>query len=114
MRDRSDLCLEASQRVALDELRQQLVTEFRAEAALLYGSVARGEADEESDMDVLVLTPERLSRRARHRITDAVFELNLRHGTNLSTVVVDRRSWETGLVSASPFRGRVMAEAVPL
>jgi len=46
---------------------------------ILYGSAARGQTDDESDIDLLVITAQPLSRLRRHEITDIVFEINLTH-----------------------------------
>lgn len=81
---------------ALEELRRRLLAEFDVEAVILYGSVARGEADDESDQDVLIVTTQPITRPERDRITDAAFEVNLLYGTNISTLVVARDTWETG------------------
>lgn len=114
MKQLMDLNLSSTQGLALAELRQRFVDEFAASEVILYGSVARGEAGEESDIDLLIVTPQLLSRPARHEITDAVFEVNLRYGTNFSTLVVDRASWETGLISALPIREAILREGVLL
>ena len=82
---------------ALGELRRRLFDRFDIEALILYGSVARGEADEESDLDLLIATARPFPRPARHEITDMVFQVNLLYGTNFTTLVVDRRSWEAGV-----------------
>ncbi len=42
---------------------------------LLYGSVASGISDAESDYDLLVLTDKPLSREEERRVDDAIFEL---------------------------------------
>lgn len=99
---------------ALAELRERLISEFDIVALMLYGSVTRGEADAESDLDVLVITGQPLNRFVRHEITDMVFELNLRYGTNISTLVVDRDSWETGLISVLPLRSEILTDGIPL
>jgi predicted nucleotidyltransferase len=114
MKRLNDVSLSPSQLQALGEVRRRLFHDFDVEAILLYGSVARGEADEESDLDLLVLTTEPLTRTARHGITDAVFEVNLHHGTNLSTLVIDRSAWETGPVSVLPIRDEILKEGIPL
>ena len=106
--------LTARQRQALTELRERLFADFGISALILYGSVARGEADEESDIDLLVVTQHPLSRASRHQITDAVFEINLRHDTNFSTLVVDRQSWTTGPLSILPLHDEVIEEGVVL
>jgi len=109
-----DLHLTQSQHQALAELKQRLLDDFDVENLVLYGSVARGEADGESDIDLLVLTSDSLSRSERHRITDTVFEVNLEHGTNFSTLVVTQASWESGAVSVLPLREEIAREGVPL
>jgi predicted nucleotidyltransferase len=108
------MSLSPNQRKALREVRRRLMHDFSVEQVVLYGSVARGEADEESDLDLLVVTHRPFSRVERHQITDAVFEINLHYGTNLSTLVVDRDTWETGLVSVLPIREEILKDGVPL
>jgi len=114
MKQLQDLHLTPIQHKALSELRSRLLGELAIEEIILYGSVARGEADEESDIDLLIVTSEALKRTARHEITDAVFEVNLRYGTNFSTLVVDRASWESGLISALPIREAILREGILL
>jgi len=97
---------------ALAELRRRLFDEFQVEAILLYGSHARGEADDESDLDLLILTAEPHSRRERHKITDLIFEINLRYDTNFSSLVIDHDCWETGVVSVLPIRDEILRDGI--
>lgn len=106
--------LSESQQKALTEIRESLSGAFEIVAMTLYGSAARGDADEESDIDLLIVTAVPLSRPVRHQITDIVFEINLRYDTNFSTLVVDRKSWETGLFSVLPLRDEIIREGVPV
>jgi len=112
MKNINDILLASNQYQALNELKQKLFAEFAIESLSLYGSVARGEADEESDLDLLIVTMQPLARTARHKITDMVFDINLRYGTNFSTFVVDRESWATGVFSILPFREEVLKESI--
>ena len=88
--------------------------EFTISELVLYGSAARGEADEESDLDLLIITEEALPRPMRHKITDIVFEVNLTHGTNFSTLVIGRKSWEEGAFSVLPIREEILKEGIRL
>ena len=99
---------------ALKELKSRLLGAFDIEKMILYGSVARAEADRESDSDLLILTSQPMKRFERHRITDAVFEINLRHGTNFSSLVVDLASWEAGPISVLPIREEIRRDGIIL
>ncbi len=99
---------------ALKELKSRLRNTFGIEKIILYGSVARAEADSESDFDPLILTDQPMRRFERHRITDAVFEVNLRHGTNFSSLVIDQASWEAGPISILPIREEIRRDGVIL
>ncbi len=111
-----DNLLSPNQRQALAEVRRRLLgdPDIEVEEIVLYGSVARGEADEESDLDLLVVTARPLSRTESHeKITHVVFEVNLRFDTNVSTLVVDRHEWETGLIAVLPIREEILRDGVP-
>ncbi|MCX5894353.1 MAG: nucleotidyltransferase domain-containing protein [Proteobacteria bacterium] len=106
--------LSPNQLQALAELRKKLFGSFGIEAINFFGSVVRGEADEESDIDLLIVTRQTLKRPVRHQITDIVFEINLKYDTNFSTLVVDRNSWESGVFSILPLRDEILRDGVAL
>ena len=110
MNDTSMLSFEESQ--ALKEIKQKVIERFSVVDCLLYGSAARGEEDEESDLDLLIATTEALTRFKRHEITDIVFEVNLAYDTNFSTLVVDQETWETGIISVLPLRDEIMRDGI--
>jgi predicted nucleotidyltransferase len=107
-----DVSLSPAQMVALDEIREELSRQVSISALKLFGSVVRGECDEESDIDVLVITNHALTRVERHRITKIIFHVNLRHETNFSSLVIDRESWERGPVSILPIHDEITREGV--
>ncbi len=97
---------------ALKKIKVGVFDMFEMERMILFGSVVRGEADEESDIDLLLVAKRRLSRRERHRITDAVCEINLEYVTNFSTLVVDYHTWDKGLMSFLNIHEEVQREGV--
>jgi predicted nucleotidyltransferase len=103
-----------NQRQALDEIRQRLPEAIDIEAIRLFGSASRNETDDESDIDLLIITRLPLQRTVRHQITDIVCEINLKYNTNVSTLVVDQESWNTGLFSVLPLREEIFREGVTL
>lgn len=91
--------LDAAERRTLDRLVELIRDEFgeRLEAVWLYGSRARGERHEESDVDVMVVVDERSesdSRRA-HRLARQATETEETWATLLSIRVRDR-GWIEG------------------
>ena len=99
---------------ALRDLKGRILDEFHIEKLILYGSTVRGEADEESDIDLLIVSDLPLTRYKRHQITDVVFEVNLQYDTNFSTLVVDRSAWERGALSVLPLRNEILKDGILL
>jgi len=104
--------LDNEQLNALKEIKKEIKNKFKVENIILYGSVVRAEMDEESDIDLLIITEKKLQREVRHEITDIVFEVNLKFGTNFSTLVVDKNSWENGPYSILPIYKEIEKEGV--
>lgn len=99
---------------ALAELKRRLTAKFSRVRLTLFGSVVRGEMDEESDIDVLVLTETSLSREEQNVIVGEVFEINLRYDTNISVLIIDARSWEEGPISVMPIHKEIEKEGIEL
>ena len=112
MKQIEDISIAPQQLTALREIKQRLLGAFDITALVLYGSFARGQADEESDVDLLVVTARHLTRWERHEITNMVFEVNLQYDTNFSTLVVDAESWEMGIVSVLPIRDEIIRDGI--
>jgi predicted nucleotidyltransferase len=114
MKQIEDLSISSEQIQALKDLKRRLNDEFRIDELILYGSVARNQPDDESDIDLLVLTTKPLTRFERHKITDVVFEINLQYGTNFSTLVLDSGSWQAGPISVLPLRDEIFKDGIML
>lgn len=103
------------EREALAVLRQRLFAEFDfVEELILFGSAARGTADEESDIDLLVLTKYPLDNWRRHEISCVASDVNLSYETNICTVVIDAENWHFGIASVLPFKLEVLEDGLPV
>jgi uncharacterized protein len=114
MRTLEDLMLPPHIHQALQEAQDRITKEFAVDRMVLFGSMARGTADEESDVDLLVVLREQPSHEIRNRITSLVLDINLEYDTNLSELIVDRQTWDEGLLSVLPIHAAIEEEGVPL
>ena len=77
----------------------------------LYGSYARGEQDDESDVDILVVLDDFDDYCAEvDRVGELGAELSLKYGVSVSKVFVRQPDWLDG---DTPFLANVREEAIP-
>ena len=106
--------LSPSEMDAVRELESEVKQHFKTKRVSLFGSVARKEADENSDLDVLIILSEAVTHRLRNSISDIAFEINLKHDTNISVVIFDEESWASAVMKLTPFYSEVVREDVPI
>ncbi|MEL6636486.1 MAG: nucleotidyltransferase domain-containing protein [Bacteroidota bacterium] len=78
---------------------------------ILYGSRARGEAHQESDWDILILTPQSTDLRGEQQFRHQLFELELEYGQAISTTVHSKSDWE-GKLSLTPLYHNISQEGI--
>lgn len=98
--------------MAIEETVSILKKHFAVVAVKLFGSKARGEDDQESDIDLLVLTSRQFSWRERNSMTDAVFDIQLKYGCVVSLLVVPEEKWSRGIFVAHPIHEVIEEEGV--
>lgn len=83
----------------------------RLRGVYLFGSYARGEADRESDLDILVVLGD-FERYAREvdRTSELASDLSLKHSVSVSLVFMREQEWLRG---DTPFLSNVRDEAIP-
>jgi predicted nucleotidyltransferase len=98
----------------LERFKQQLAVRLRVHAVILFGSRARGDADEYSDLDVLVILDAPVSRSAREHVSHAAWEAGFEHGIVVVPVTVSRAEWEEGPERSSLLAIAVSNDGVPV
>jgi predicted nucleotidyltransferase len=99
--------------ILLSELEAGLKVVYagRLKGVYLFGSYARGEADSESDADVLVVLHRIEGYSAEvERTGHLISELSLKYGISVSRTFVSEQKWLGG---ESPFLNNVREEAIP-
>ncbi len=86
-------------RSAVQEASARLKAELPVSRVILFGSQARGQAGPDSDVDLLVLTTCPVSRDLKTKISDILFEIDLKDDVILTSLQVQENEWNTGLVS---------------
>ena len=114
MKTLQDLQLPKNVLAALQTARTQISAEFAVDRLVLFGSVVRGEDDEESDVDLLVVLKEPPEHKIRNRISRIILGVNLEYDTNLSSIVVEQQAWDDGPLSVSPIHEEIEEEGIRL
>jgi predicted nucleotidyltransferase len=111
---------------SLDTRRQQAVADFadRLRTALgprlselrLFGSVARGDAQLDSDIDILVVVRASAEERGRmeREVVDIAFDVNLQHEVYVSPRVLTAHMLADPVWGQTPFLKTVRRESVAL
>lgn len=81
---------------------------------LLYGSRARGDADADSDWDLLVLTDEPLPMLEKERLHSALYRVELERDELISVILYAKEEWDDALHRGMPLRGEVQREGIVL
>jgi len=97
---------------ALDRLKEILARDFGLDRLILYGSKARGDADRESDIDVLVVLEGEPDWRTRRAVYDVCFDIGLEYDVLLQPVVYSQTRYNSPLIRATPFYRNVESEGV--
>jgi uncharacterized protein len=112
MKTLSDISLKAGDRQAIEEAATILRRDFPVAMVVLFGSKARGTADSESDIDLLILTNRILSTSERDAMVDSVFDLQLKWGVVISLLIASQEQWETGSYRVLPIRHEIERDRI--
>jgi DNA polymerase sigma len=102
----------ATEKTILDRFKDLLQRRLPLHKMILFGSRARGDADPESDMDVLVVVEDSAGDQAQDIVSDCAWEAGFEHGIVVVPVTFTRKEWEEGPERYSLLAIAVNAEGV--
>ena len=104
----------SKQRKVVDSLAPLLLTELESQihSLVLFGSVARGEAKPDSDVDVLVLTEAPFE--VRQRIDEISYDIDLENAIFTQLVVLTTKNFEAEARMRSYFSSDIFRDGIVL
>ena len=79
------------------------------EQVILYGSKARGDSIEGSDIDILIVTEYSVPREIKYLISDIIYNNELKHDIIISAIIVPQSDYRNKI---SPFLMNVRKEGI--
>lgn len=95
----------------LERLQQSYGSQIRQ--ALLFGSKARGEAQQDSDIDILLLV-ENENWALKDAITDVAAEVNLEYDLQIDARVIGLQRWQHLAETQAGLYRTIIRDAIPL
>jgi len=105
--------LTENENLALSDFKQRLQEKFGDVEMILFGSKSRGDYDDHSDIDVLVILDKPLSNSIEEEIFDIGFDVEMEHNIILGIISYSKESWDY-LRNISPFCKNVIEEGIIL
>lgn len=107
-----EISLPPHERQAIEAAAKALRENLPVSQVILFGSKARGDSDEESDIDLLLLTSRRLEWEEERKVRDIVYPIQREFDVFFGTVEIPEEEWFHGLYQVMPLRHEVDRDGV--
>ena len=77
----------------LSSIKSRILTAAPGSKVMLFGSMAYGTPTEESDWDILILTPQPVNAALKRNIHDALFPISVKIAAFINTLTIQENEW---------------------
>jgi uncharacterized protein len=89
---------------------RMLKSEFSVSKVILFGSKARGDHDEHSDIDLLVVASKLLHWKEEKAIIGALFDIGMEYNVIFSPLFTSVDEWENGMFTEFPVYQEILQD----
>jgi predicted nucleotidyltransferase len=98
---------------ATQALKKGLIDQFGSDVELrIFGSVARGDYHEHSDIDILVVLPGPVNNAVEEQVFDMAYDIELEYGLVIGTIVYSKDFWYSDRAAAMPLYKNIQREGL--
>jgi DNA polymerase sigma len=106
--------LDESLKTKLQSFKSLLEKKPAVHEVILFGSRARGDADPQSDVDLIVILDDEAGDPEREYVSDCAWEIGFANRLAPVPIVFTREEWEHGLESVSLLGQAVRSEGIQI
>lgn len=103
-----------TEKTIVDKFKTLLLKRVKLYKLILFGSRARGDAGQYSDMDVVVILEDSSNDKDFDYVSDSAWEAGFEYGIVIVPVVFTRSEWENSPERSSLLAQAVRAEGIPI
>jgi predicted nucleotidyltransferase len=99
--------LRKNEQEAINETARQLRELYPIQKIILFGSKARGDSDEHSDIDILIITAQPLNWKQEKAVVEILFDIGMKYDVIFSPLFTSSDEWERGMFREFPIYNEI-------
>ncbi|MGM0365839.1 MAG: nucleotidyltransferase domain-containing protein [Actinomycetota bacterium] len=97
---------------AIYELKNELLKSCPGAELILFGSKARNDSDEFSDIDILILVDKNVNHNLKDNIIEITYDIELKHDVVFGFVIENKKLWYSPKYKVTPLYQNVQKEGI--